>query len=121
IEADMDPVGAASRMDTDEIVGLGELRSWLELLADCSYQSFGYRRTKNPRIWSLHDLTVLGSAPLPSSSRELQLDGDVLTAPTVGTLVWRATAGTVGRPGDRLAILERAGARVELVVPSGTN
>jgi hypothetical protein len=26
-----------------------------------AYQSIGYRRVKNPRIWSLHDLKVLTS------------------------------------------------------------
>lgn len=57
IEADMDPFVAARQMDTDEIVRLAELRSWLEVLVECSYQSNGYRRLKNPRIWSLHDLT----------------------------------------------------------------
>jgi 3-methylcrotonyl-CoA carboxylase beta subunit len=46
-------------MDTDEIVALGELRGWIELFAEASYQAIGYRRVKNPRIWSLHDLAVL--------------------------------------------------------------
>ncbi|HJK92007.1 MAG TPA: carboxyl transferase domain-containing protein, partial [Polyangiaceae bacterium LLY-WYZ-15_(1-7)] len=59
IEKDMDPFVAARQMDTDEIVRLGELRSWLEVLVECSYQSIGHRRVKNPRIWSLHDLQVL--------------------------------------------------------------
>lgn len=60
IEEDMDPYRAASRMDTDEIVAAAELRAWLELFAEASYQSSGYRRVKNPRIWSLHDLAALG-------------------------------------------------------------
>ncbi len=59
IEGDMDPYKAASQMDTDEIVALGELRAWLELFAETSYQSIGHRRVKNPRIWSLHDLALL--------------------------------------------------------------
>ena len=59
IEGDMDPYGAASRLDTDEIVALGELRDWLVLFAEASYQSTGYRRIRNPRIWSLHDLHAL--------------------------------------------------------------
>jgi acetyl-CoA carboxylase carboxyltransferase component len=59
IEGDMDPYHAASRMDTDEVVALGELREWLELFAEASYQSIGHRCVKNPRIWSLHDLAVL--------------------------------------------------------------
>ena len=61
IEADMDPFVSARQMDTDEIVELGELRAWLEALIESAYQSPGYRRIKNPRIWSLHDLRVIGS------------------------------------------------------------
>jgi 3-methylcrotonyl-CoA carboxylase beta subunit len=59
IEADMDPYRAAAQMDTDEIVAVDELRDWLEVLAECAWQGYGYRRTKNPRIWSLHDLAAL--------------------------------------------------------------
>ena len=59
IEADMDPYQAARQMDTDEIVRCDELRAWLEVFAEASYQSTGYRRTKNPRIWSLHDIDAL--------------------------------------------------------------
>ncbi|MBI5364491.1 MAG: propionyl-CoA carboxylase [Planctomycetes bacterium] len=58
IESDMDPYKSAAQMDTDEIVALGELRGWLELFAQAAYQS-NARRTKNPRIWSLHDLAAL--------------------------------------------------------------
>ena len=59
IEGDMDPYKSAAQMDTDEIVRFDELRGWLELFAEASYQNTGYRRTKNPRIWSLHDLAAL--------------------------------------------------------------
>jgi acetyl-CoA carboxylase carboxyltransferase component len=59
IEADMDPVDAASRMDTDEVVPLGDLRDWLCCLVESAWQATGYRRTKNPRIWGVHDLEVL--------------------------------------------------------------
>lgn len=59
IEADMDPYVAARQMDTDEIVELGELREYLGALVEMSYQGIGYRRIKNPRIWSLHDVAVL--------------------------------------------------------------
>jgi acetyl-CoA carboxylase carboxyltransferase component len=59
IAADMDPVRAASQMDVDEIVTPRELRPWLEVLIAMAYQSTGYRRVKNPRIWSLHDLRTL--------------------------------------------------------------
>ncbi|MDW8245879.1 MAG: carboxyl transferase domain-containing protein [Sandaracinaceae bacterium] len=60
IEAEMDPFVAARNLDTDEIIALSELRSWLEALVEMAYQSIGYRRIKNPRIWSLHDLRELG-------------------------------------------------------------
>ena len=59
IEGDMDPYKSAAQMDTDEIIGISELRSWLELFAETSYAACGVRRTKNPRIWSLHDLAAL--------------------------------------------------------------
>ncbi|MEZ4366047.1 MAG: carboxyl transferase domain-containing protein [Kofleriaceae bacterium] len=59
IEEDMDPLVAARQLDTDEIVELGALRGWLEVLVESAYQGSGYRRVKNPRIWSLHDLREL--------------------------------------------------------------
>jgi acetyl-CoA carboxylase carboxyltransferase component len=59
IEGDMDPWVAARQMDTDEIVGLGELRDYLAMLVEASYQAIGYRRVKNSRIWSMHDLAIL--------------------------------------------------------------
>ncbi|RMH02197.1 MAG: propionyl-CoA carboxylase [Planctomycetota bacterium] len=59
IEGDMDPYRAAAQRDTDEIVMPSELRPWLECLIEASYQAHGYRRVKNPRIWSLHDLELL--------------------------------------------------------------
>jgi acetyl-CoA carboxylase carboxyltransferase component len=62
IEADMDPVVAASNMDTDEIIKLDELRRWLVAFAEMSYQATGRRRIKNPRIWSVHDLEILTRA-----------------------------------------------------------
>jgi 3-methylcrotonyl-CoA carboxylase beta subunit len=62
IEADMDPYVAARQMDTDEIVQIGELRTWLEILVEMAYQGSGYRRVKNPRIWSMHDLQVMTGA-----------------------------------------------------------
>jgi acetyl-CoA carboxylase carboxyltransferase component len=61
ITADMDPVKAAARRDVDEIVRPAELRAYLEAMVTMAYQSIGYRRVKNPRIWSLHDLKVLTS------------------------------------------------------------
>jgi acetyl-CoA carboxylase carboxyltransferase component len=59
IEADMDPYRAAALRDTDEIVAPSELRLWLEVLVEAAWQAQGYRRMKNPRIWSLHDLDLL--------------------------------------------------------------
>jgi len=59
IEGDMDPFVAARQLDTDEIIELGELRGYLAALVEMAYQSTGYRRIKNPRIWSMHDLRVL--------------------------------------------------------------
>ena len=46
-------------MDTDEIVPVHELRDYLMTLVEMCYQSYGYRRVKNPRIWSLHDIAAL--------------------------------------------------------------
>ena len=63
IERDMDPFVAARQLDTDEIIELGELRSYLAALVEMTYQNTGYRRVKNPRIWSLHDLRVLVGSP----------------------------------------------------------
>jgi acetyl-CoA carboxylase carboxyltransferase component len=59
IARDMDPVLAASQRDIDEIVRPSELRLWIASLVAMSYQATGYRRIKNPRIWSLHDLNVI--------------------------------------------------------------
>jgi acetyl-CoA carboxylase carboxyltransferase component len=59
IEADMDPYAAASQRDTDEIIAPSEIRAYLEGLVEAAYQAQGYRRVKNPRIWSLHDLDLL--------------------------------------------------------------
>lgn len=63
IEHDMDPFVAARQMDTDEIVELSELRAYLAALVEMTYQNTGYRRIKNPRIWSMHDLRVLVGGP----------------------------------------------------------
>ena len=59
IEKDMDPFVAARQLDTDEVVRLDELRERLCALVEMSYQATGHRRIKNPRIWSMHDLSVL--------------------------------------------------------------
>ena len=56
VTEEMDPMRAARDMATDEVVLMRELRPWLEALVRMSYQGIGYRRIKNPRIWSLHEL-----------------------------------------------------------------
>jgi 3-methylcrotonyl-CoA carboxylase beta subunit len=94
IEADMDPVKAASQMDTDEVVLLDELRPWIECLAEMAYQATGYRRVKNPRIWSIHDLEVLASglvsAPISQGSAEPE-QAEATVAPEPGLAPVRAT------------------------------
>jgi len=56
ITRDMDPVKSAALMDTDEVVLMHEIRPYLRAMVEMSYQSIGYRRIKNPRIWGVHDL-----------------------------------------------------------------
>ena len=58
IERDMDPYKSARQMDTDEVISLSELRAYLSFFCEASYQSTGFRRIKNPRIWSLHDHNI---------------------------------------------------------------
>jgi len=59
ITEEMNPVLSARQLDTDEIVFFGELRPYLQTLIEMSYQSIGYRRVKNPRIWAMHDIGAL--------------------------------------------------------------
>jgi acetyl-CoA carboxylase carboxyltransferase component len=59
ITEDMNPILSARQLDTDEIVLLSELRPYLETTVEMTYQSIGYRRVKNPRIWSMHDINSL--------------------------------------------------------------
>lgn len=61
IEADMDPYAGASQQDIDEIISPSELHGWLQCLVEAAWQGQGGRRMKNPRIWSLHDLSLLGT------------------------------------------------------------
>ena len=117
----MDPVKAASRMDTDQIVGVGEIRAWLELLAVCAWQGAGYRRTKNPRIWSLHDLAVIAPTATSHDTLDAQLDGAVLRAPTVGVFEPTVPEGAAVQPGRVLGVLERAGHRLAVLAPTGTS
>jgi acetyl-CoA carboxylase carboxyltransferase component len=59
IEKDMDPFLAAAQRDVDEVVTPAELRLYLNAAVTMAYQATGYRRVKNPRIWSMHDLQLL--------------------------------------------------------------
>lgn len=59
ITEDMNPILSARQLDTDEIILLHEIRPFLETIVEMTYQCIGYRRIKNPRIWSMHDLRTL--------------------------------------------------------------
>ncbi len=124
IDADMDPVASAARMDTDEVVPLPRLRAWLSCLVESAWQSTGYRRTKNPRIWGAHELTVLAGRsehPVAFTRLEAVRSDDVLGSPTVGT--WRpaVTCGAGVRAGDRLGWLRRDGRDVDVRAPAGAS
>jgi acetyl-CoA carboxylase carboxyltransferase component/biotin carboxyl carrier protein len=97
IESDMEPIGAASRMDTDEVVPLADIRRYLEVVAEMAWQS--PRRVRNPRIWSLHDLVLLGRAGAGSAVAVAETARErVQEAPVDGlTPVRVATAGTFWR------------------------
>ena len=126
IEADMDPVQAAAQMDTDEIVKLSEVRAWLELFAEASYQASGRRRIKNPRIWSMHDLAVLTAGRVatrddhPQSDRlqedrnapeagatavDAPMDGSVWFRPKPGAEAFIPVGGVV-EVGDTVGLIE---------------
>lgn len=120
IEADMDPVRAAAVMDTDEVVPVARLRAWLECLVEAAWQSVGYRRTKNPRIWSLHDLEALGGiGRVPGEPLEALVVEEALASPTVGTWVPSVGEGTPLSPGAVVGQLHRAG-RVQAVTAPST-
>ena len=131
IDADMDPVGSAARMDTDEIVPLGRLRDWLVLLVESAWQSTGYRRTKNPRIWSVHDLSVLAGRPAPVRTAVEAGDGEgSLLSPTVGD--WEpaigpgarfaagSVLGAIRRFDDRVPVVAREAGSAREVRPAGS-
>ena len=68
IERDMDPIASAARMDTDEVIRLSELRTWLQALAE-RLQAPGTRRIKNPGS-GVHDPRSSRQSPrLPPSAR----------------------------------------------------
>lgn len=101
IERDMDPVVAASQMDTDEIVELHALRDWLVTLIEMTYQGSGHRRIKNCRIWSLHDLALLGAhgpravetetptALAQATKPAIDVQGLIFRAPLAGRVYFR--------------------------------
>jgi biotin carboxyl carrier protein len=102
----MDPLVAARQMDTDEIVPIADLRDWLAALVEMAWQATGRRRTKNARIWSLHDLDALAgiagaraqaraSAPTPVAHAQAQVaDGAlVVRAPMSGRFYTRPAPG----------------------------
>jgi acetyl-CoA carboxylase carboxyltransferase component len=120
IEADMDPMAAAARMDTDEVVPFADLRAYLLAAVELTWQA--PRPSRNPRIWSLHDLAVLTrpvagalavDAPAASTS--------VAEAPVEGLLPVRvATEGTFWRrPSPRDPLFLEVGASVEPGTPIG--
>jgi biotin carboxyl carrier protein len=131
IEGDMDPLVAASQMDTDEIVELHALRDWLVALVEMTYQGTGQRRIKNPRIWSLHDLALLGERGRTAAAAEPTVDlahaaekaapsaaasapGLVFCAPLAGRVYFRPSpdkpnfvaAGDVIARGTTICLLE---------------
>lgn len=126
IEADMDPFKAASQMDTDEIIELAQIRTYLECLVECCYQTQSSRRIKNPRIWSLHDLALVSESVSPAESLKTQTQtsepstqsaqetGEYITAPLEGFFYLRPspqeppfmTVGSTLKPGDTIGLIE---------------
>jgi 3-methylcrotonyl-CoA carboxylase beta subunit len=121
IEQDMDPVRAAAVMDTDEVVPLTTLRAWLELFAESSWQATGYRRTKNPRIWSLHDLETLSprAAALAGEPLDVLDEDGVLQSPSVGAWTPTAAPGALLAEGTVVGTVLRAGRLHPVVVAQG--
>ncbi|HPF15378.1 MAG TPA: carboxyl transferase domain-containing protein, partial [Planctomycetota bacterium] len=125
IEGDMDPYKSASQMDTDEVVAPAELRAWLELFAETAYQSPGYRRLKNPRIWSLHDLAALAEPRRAKGRTSLEwlvvTQGDrfELQTPKAGLITELPRKGWALAPGQPAGVLLVLGQAVDLVLPAG--
>jgi len=95
IEADMEPIGAAARMDTDEVIPLGDIRRYIEAIVEMAWQS--PRRVRNPRIWSLHDLVLLSKGAV-AAAKETAKEVVAVEAPAEGLVPIRvATAGTFWR------------------------
>ncbi len=113
IEADMDPMAAAARMDTDEVVPFAGLRDYLVAAVDMAWQS--PRAARNPRIWSLHDLAVLTRAVARSDADARAAAAVVAEAPIDGLIPVRvATDGTFWRrPSPRDPVFLEVGATVD--------
>ena len=121
IEQDMDPIRAASRMDVDEIVPVAQLRIWLEAMVECAWQSTGYRRTKNPRIWSMHDLReTTGRSHEAVEPVDVKLTEQQLRAPLVGRWHSAARSGQVLVAGDTIGWVEQGRTRTALRVATDT-
>jgi biotin carboxyl carrier protein len=90
-------------------------------LAEMAYQGVGYRRIKNPRIWSLHDLAVLtrgrvtSSAPVDGQTGSIEKSADpvqvrdgltAVTTPMDGSF-WRRTAPGAAPLAEVGAMLEK--------------
>jgi acetyl-CoA carboxylase carboxyltransferase component len=113
IEKDMDPTKAAAQMDTDEIICLDELRTWLCLLAECSYQSIGYRRIKNPRIWSIHDQNILCKANVSVEEGTEDVGSVVIQTKEGNTAIHTRMPGTFWtRPSPDSALFIEQGASI---------
>ncbi len=126
IESDMDPFKAAGQMDTDEVIKLSEIRGYLECLVESCYQAQNSRRIKNPRIWAMHDLSVLNPssalrAPSPAGGEGFSPSplvgegrGEGIRAPLEGLLYLRpspkeaafVTEGEMIEPGQTVALIE---------------
>jgi 3-methylcrotonyl-CoA carboxylase beta subunit len=120
IQQDMDPVRAASTMDTDEVIAFSELRGWLECLVESAWQSAGYRRTKNPRIWTMHDLARL-AAPAGGEARVAGANSEGFTLPTAGTWIPAHTGAFEAIPGEALGQLLQAGVAFTVTFPEGAS
>lgn len=120
IEADMDPIASAARMDTDEVVRLGDLRAYLEAMVEMAWQT--PRPGRNPRIWTLHDLRALTRGGVARATEQaVAATGPAVEAPAEGLLPVRvATEGTFWRrPSPRDAYYAEPGATVEAATAIG--
>ncbi len=119
IEADMEPMGAAARMDTDEVVPFGALRSYLVAAVEMAWQT--PRRARNPRIWSMHDLALLTRPTAGTAAERAGTQAAVVEVPVDGLVPVRvATDGTFWRrPSPRDPVFLEEGAVVSAATPVG--